>query len=254
MSAYRVIARLDCKGDSLVKGYQMEGIRRLGDPMTYAERYANDGADELLFCDVVASLYNRCSMLPVIERVSENVFIPITVVGGLRSVADMRAAMLAGADKVGANTAFIARPELITEAAQAFGKQAVVVSIEAKRKGDGTYECYTEGGREPSGKEVGAWSREAEARGAGEILFTSIDRDGTCSGLDTDMQWHDDISIPLLIGGGYSGNEDDVMAAHRYDGTVIGAALHSRQCNVQGIKRAMMAAGIMVRPPEARAA
>ncbi len=256
MGAFRVIARLDIKTGHLVKGYQMEGIRKLGDPAPFAERYANDGADELLFCDVVASLYGRCSMLDVIDKVTHKVFVPITVVGGLRSVEDMRMAMRVGADKVGINTAAIARPELISEAAVAFGKQAVVVSIEAKRKGDGTYECYTEGGREPSGKEVGAWAKEAEERGAGEILVTSIDRDGTVQGIDYSLcDGVGGIQIPVLAAGGYCAG--DVSKSSRnegLDGIVIGTALHSGAVTITQIKRALMNVGFSVRPPVAVAA
>ncbi len=247
MSAFRVIARLDIKSGYLVKGRQMEGVRRIGDPSEYAERYANDGADELLFVDVVASLYNRCSMLDVIDKVSSNVFVPITVVGGLRSVEDMRQAMRAGADKVGLNTAAIARPELITEAAQAFGKQAVVVSIEAKRRADGTYECFTDSGREPTGKEVGAWAREAEERGAGEILVTSVDRDGTGSGLDNGLLSRIiDVNIPLLIGGGYGDTGEQVD--RNCNGIVAGTSLHAASITIPQIKEAMMRAGVRVRP------
>ncbi len=250
MPAFRVIARLDVKGGHLVKGRSMEGVRRLGDPAEFAERYANDGADELLFIDVVASLYGRNSMLDVINRVSSRVFVPITVVGGLRSVEDMRQAMRMGADKVGINTAAIARPELITEAAQAFGSQAIVVSIEAKRMGDGRYEAFTDSGREPSGKEVGAWAREAEERGAGEILVTSVDRDGTSFGIDHDLFTGIGVfRVPVLAAGGYIvGENPGNSRIGSMDGLVIGAALHSGSCDIAGIKRELEAAGVKVRP------
>lgn len=254
MPAFRVVARLDVKTGHLVKGRQMEGVRKLGDPAVFAERYANDGADELLFCDVVASLYGRCSMLDVIEHAAEHVFIPITVVGGLRSVEDMRQAMRFGADKVGINTAAIAHPELITEAAHAFGKQAVVVSIEAKRTGHG-FEAYTDSGREPTGKEVGEWAQEAQERGAGEILVTSVDRDGTEDGYDLDLlERFAGVSIPLVFGGGLRSGVDAELARRRADAASAGAAFHSGRTSIRAVKRHLMDAGIMVRPVEEMAA
>jgi imidazole glycerol-phosphate synthase subunit HisF len=249
--AVRVVARLDIKGPALVKGRSMEGVRRLGDPADFARKYSDDGADELVFIDVVASLYNRSSILPVIEHVSAHVFVPITVVGGLRSVDDMRAAMRAGADKVGINTAAIARPALISEAATAFGSQAVVVSIEAKRRGDG-YEAFTDGGREATGRDAVAWAHEAAALGAGEILVTSVDRDGTMQGFDLDLvaRIAAGVAVPVVVSGGCASADDAATAARRVDAIAIGAALHGGRVTVAQVKAAMMRDGMRVRPAE----
>lgn len=200
----RIIPRLDIKGPNLVKGIHLEGLRVLGRPADFARAYYLEGADELLFVDIVASLYQRNQLLPLILETAREMYIPLTVAGGLRSLDDIRSVLRAGADKAALNTAAIGRPDLISEAAMAFGSSTVVVSIEAKRRPDGTYEAYTDCGREHTGREVAAWAREAESRGAGEILITSIDREGTGNGFDLELveMVARAVSVPVVVSGG----------------------------------------------------
>ncbi len=207
----RTIARLDIKQDNAVKGRCMDGWRVIGKPNELARSYYEQGADELLIVDVVASLYDRAPRWDVLEAATDGVFIPVTYCGGIRSIDDMRQAMRSGADKVGINTAALLRPELLSECAAVFGSQAVVVSIEAKRRSDGSYEAFYNSGREASGKEVGAWTREAVARGAGEIVVTSIDRDGTEQGIDNHLQRLVTVGVPLLFAGGISARFPDCV-------------------------------------------
>jgi cyclase len=179
MSLLRIIARLDIKGPNVVKGIHMEGLRVIGKPEELANAYAEAGADELLYIDTVASLYGRNQLAALLSRTVEDVFIPITVGGGVKSRADVKRLLDAGADKVAINTAAIRDPALIRECADHYGAQAVVVSIEAKRQPLGGWECYTDNGREKTGKDVLLWAEEAISLGAGEILLTSIDQEGT---------------------------------------------------------------------------
>jgi cyclase len=226
----RLIPRLDIKGSSLVKGIHLEGLRVLGRPADFARAYYLEGADELLFVDIVASLYQRNQLLPLILETAREMYIPLTVAGGLRSLDDIRSVLRAGADKTALNTAAIRRPELIGEAAVAFGSSTVVVSIEAKKRPDGSYEAYTDCGRERTGREVAAWAREAESRGAGEILITSIDREGTGNGFDPELV---DIiaravSVPVVVSGGAgkAAHVVDVVGATDVSGVAIASLLH----------------------------
>ncbi len=200
----RIIPRLDVKGPNLVKGIHLEGLRVLGRPPDFARLYYEQGADELLYMDVVASLYGRNSLLEMISRTAKDVFIPITVGGGLRKIEDIRDALRAGADKVSLNTAAIARPELIEEAATQFGSSTIVVSIEAIRKPDGRYEAYTDNGRETTGIDPLEWALQMAGSGAGEIMVTSIDREGTGKGLDIELtrQIAESVPIPVIACGG----------------------------------------------------
>jgi cyclase len=200
----RIIARLDIKGPNLVKGIHLEGLRVVGKPERQARRYYEAGADELIYMDVVASLYGRNSLLDFVERTARDVFVPLTVGGGLRTVDDIRSVLRAGADKVAVNTAAIARPEFITEAARVFGASTIVVSIAAIRQANGTYLAYTDGGREHTGVEVIGWAERAEQLGAGEILITSVDREGTGKGLDLELTRAVSrrVSIPVIAAGG----------------------------------------------------
>jgi cyclase len=200
----RVIARLDIKGPNLVKGIHFEGLRVLGRPERFARHYYEGGADELLYMDAVASLYGRNSLLDIVERTSREIFIPLTVGGGLRTVDDIRTVLRAGADKVSLNTAALRSPELIAQAARAFGSSTVVVSVEAIRRADGTYEAYVDYGREATGRDAVAWAVEAAERGAGELVVTSIDREGTGAGFDLDLTRRiaTAVSIPVIACGG----------------------------------------------------
>jgi len=186
MRNIRLIARLDVKAPNLVKGIQLEGLRKLGDPNEFALKYYGQGIDEIYYEDIVASLYERNSLLEIIEKTTENIFVPITVGGGLRSIEDVSAVLRVGADKVAVNTAAIKRPSIISEIAERFGSQCTVLSIQAKQQ-NGGWEAYYDNGREHSGRDVVEWARQGEDLGAGEILLTSVDREGTAKGFDLDL-------------------------------------------------------------------
>lgn len=226
----RVIPRLDIKGPNLVKGVRFEGLRVLGKPERFARHYYESGADELIYMDVVASLYGRNSLLEIIERTSREIFIPLTVGGGLRSLEDIAAVLRAGADKVSLNTAAIGRPELISEAARRFGSSTILISIEAKKKSDGTHEAYTDNGRQRTGVDVFEWAIKVAELGAGEIMITSIDREGTGTGFDLDLtrQIAQSVSIPVITCGG-AGDPSHVSEAiieGKADAVSLASLLH----------------------------
>ncbi|MGH7528079.1 MAG: imidazole glycerol phosphate synthase subunit HisF [Gemmatimonadales bacterium] len=200
----RIIPRLDIKGPNLVKGIHLEGLRVLGKPEFFARKYYEEGADELLFVDVVASLYGRNSLLEIIRSTADEIFVPLAVGGGLRSLDDIRAVLRVGADKVSLNTAAVRRPELVREAARRFGSSTIMVSIEAIRRPDGIYEAYTDNGREKTGLEVVAWAQRAAELGAGELLVTSIDREGTGRGYDVELTRRvaESVPVPVIACGG----------------------------------------------------
>ncbi len=204
MKSVRLIARLDIKGPNLIKGVHLEGLRVIGDPQEYARRYYEQGADELLYIDIVASLYGRSKMTEIVRRAARDVFVPMTVGGGIRSIDDVRDLLRAGADKVALNTAAVARPELVSEVARRFGSQCMVLSIEAKRR-TGGWEVYTDCGREHSGRDAVEWARQGVALGAGEILVTSIDQEGTRKGFDIELTQAivAAVDVPVIASGGY---------------------------------------------------
>jgi len=226
----RVIARLDIKGPDLVKGIHLEGLRVLGRPERFARHYYEEGADELIYMDVVASLYGRNSLFDLVSRTASEVFVPLTVGGGLRTLEDIRTMLRAGADKVAINTAAIRRPEFIREAAQAFGSSTIVVSIEAIQRGEGAWEAYTDNGRERTGVDAVAWAREAVALGAGEILLTSIDREGTGKGFDLELTRTvaDAVDVPVIASGGAGRAEDvlEVVLAGHADAVALASIVH----------------------------
>ena len=201
---HRVIAKLDIKGPNLVKGIHLEGLRVLGNPEDFAEFYYESGIDELIYQDVVASLFERNSLTEIISRTASGNFIPLTVGGGLRSVDDIRSVLRAGADKVALNTAAIRNPNLIRDAAHEFGSSTIVIAIEAIRRDDGEYFAYIDNGREETGVEVTSWAKKVQELGAGEILLTSVDRDGTGKGFDLDLisGVAAELSIPVVAHGG----------------------------------------------------
>ena len=211
-----------------MKGIQFEGLRVVGDPFVLATKYASEGAHELLYIDSVASLYGRNQLTRLLEETTQDVFIPVTVAGGIKSKGDAERLFRAGADKVAINTAAIKRPELIKELSDYYGSQAVVVSVEAKRNGEG-WECFTDAGREKTGLRVEEWIQQAIGLGAGEILLTSIDKDGMMNGPDLDLvrRVSGDCPVPLTVGGGISNARDieDTFQAGA-DAVAIGAALH----------------------------
>jgi cyclase len=226
----RLIPRLDIKGSNLVKGIHLEGLRVLGRPADFARAYYLEGADELLVVDIVASLYQRNQLLPLLLDTAKEMYIPLTVAGGLRSLDDIRGVLRAGADKAALNTAAIRRPDLITDAALAFGSSTVVVSIEAKQQPDGHYEAYVDCGRERTGREVADWARDAERRGAGEILVTSVDREGTGGGFDLALVEivANAVSLPVVASGGAGRKDDVVELVQKTDvsGVAVASLLH----------------------------
>lgn len=200
----RIIARLDIKGPNLVKGVHLEGLRALGDPKVFAEEYYKDSVDELVYMDVVASLYGRNSLLDFVRYTAEIIFVPLTVGGGVRTLDDITKLLRAGADKVAINTAAIKDPELISRASKMFGSQCIVVSIEAKKITNSKYECFTDNGRERTGVDAFAWACRVEELGAGEIFLTSVDHEGTGKGYDVELTRavSDSVSIPVIACGG----------------------------------------------------
>jgi len=226
----RIIPRLDIKGPNLVKGIYLEGLRVLGKPEDFARFYYENGADELIYIDVVASLYNRNSLHEIIIKTTKDVFIPLTVGGGLRSVDDIRSVLRAGADKVSLNTAAIKNPDFIHMAARAFGSSTIVIAIEAIKQPDGEYLAYIDNGREYTGVGVVSWAKQVEQLGAGEILLTSVDRDGTGLGYDLDLarMVSKAVSIPVISSGGPGKLTDikEVITEGGADAVAIASLLH----------------------------
>lgn len=246
----RVIARLDIKAPNLVKGVRMEGLRVIGSPADFAARYFEEGVDELYYQDIVASLYGRNSILDLVCEAAERIFVPLTVGGGLRTVGDIRAALRAGADKVCLNTAAVRRPELIAEAGQIFGRQCVVVAIEAIRQPNGCWKAFTDHGREHTGWDAAEWAERAVDLGAGELLLTSVDREGTQKGFDLDLigSIAPKIGVPLVVHGGAGVSEDVIQVARLgVDGVVLASVLHYGKLQIPKLKQDLAAAGIEVR-------
>ncbi|MDC7700858.1 imidazole glycerol phosphate synthase subunit HisF [Vogesella indigofera] len=225
----RLIARLDVKGENLIKGVHLEGLRVVGDPQEYARRYYEQGVDELIYMDIVASLYGRSNLVEIVQRTAHDVFVPLTVGGGIRSIEDVSKLLRAGADKVAINTAAVHRSELIREVAQKFGSQCMVLSIEAKRHGNNQWEIYTDCGREKSGLDAIEWVKRGIELGAGEILLTSIDQEGTRKGFDLELlKAVSDVSpVPVIMSGGYGEPQHlkDVIASGA-DAVAFADALH----------------------------
>ena len=247
----RMIARLDVKGANLIKGIHLEGLRKVGSPVEFARRYYDEGIDEILFMDVVASLYGRDQLLEIVRETAEHVFAPITVGGGVRSVADFEDLLRSGADKVALNTEATKNPPLLQELAVRFGSQSVVLSVEALRVAPGRWEALTDNGRERTGRDVIDWVQEAAALGAGEALITSIDREGTRSGFDVDLMRAvaECVSIPVIASGGMGSVEDFVALASAVDvnGIAIADALHYNRVTLDEIRAAARGIGLDVR-------
>tara|TARA_B100000315_G_scaffold170726_1_gene159235 strand:+ start:56 stop:940 length:885 start_codon:yes stop_codon:yes gene_type:complete len=230
MKTVRIIPRLDVKGPNLVKGINLEGLRVLGKPWNFARYYYENGADELIFMDVVASLYGRNSLVDIIKKTSKEIFIPLTVGGGLRTIYDIHNVLRAGADKVSLNTAVINNPELIKIAAEKFGSSTIMISIEAIKKNDNNYEAYTNNGRERTGIDAIQWAKQAEKLGAGEIMVTSIDNEGTGRGFGIELtsMIAKYVSIPVIACGG-AGTVDhvlDVIEKGGADAVSVASILH----------------------------
>ena len=251
MRSVRVIPCLDVDEGRVVKGVNFVDLRDAGDPVELAARYDSEGADELVFLDITASSGNRETMVEVVARTAEQVFIPLTVGGGVRAVDDARKLLRAGADKVSVNTSAVARPELISDLAAEFGAQCVVVAIDA-RVAPGGYEVFTHGGRKPTGLDAISWAAEAEKLGAGEILLTSMDRDGTRDGFDLELtrQVVEACGVPVIASGGVGSLEHLVEGARDggADAVLAASIFHFGEASVADAKAAMTAGGVTVRP------
>ncbi len=250
MLTRRLIVCLDVKGGRVVKGVQFEGLRDVGDPVELALRYEEAGADEVTFLDISASQEERDTLRELVRRTAERLFIPLTVGGGVRTVEDVGRALRAGADKVSLNSAAVARPEVLTECAARFGAQCVVASIDARREGEG-WRVYTHGGKRPTSLDAVAWARECVKRGAGEVLLTSIDRDGARSGYDLELPrtGAGAVEVPVIASGG-AGTAEHVRAALHEGGAeaaLVAGILHDGVTTVGAIKSLLQRSGLAVR-------
>ncbi len=251
MLKIRIVPCLDVKDGRVVKGVQFVDLIDAGDPVEQAKLYDGAGADELCFLDITASHENRDTLYDVVRRTAEQCFMPLTVGGGVRAVEDIRKLLLAGADKVSINTAAVHRPELVAEAAERFGSQCIVVAIDAKQTGPGTWEIFTHGGRKPTGIDAVVWAERMTGLGAGEILLTSMDRDGTKSGFDNALNRTiaDRVGVPLIASGGV-GSLDHLVEGVRDGGAsaVLAASIfHFGEFTIAEAKAHMAGAGIPVR-------
>ncbi|MCY1047253.1 imidazole glycerol phosphate synthase subunit HisF [Corallococcus sp. bb12-1] len=250
MLSRRLIVCLDVKGGRVVKGVQFEGLRDVGDPVALALRYEDEGADEVTFLDISASAEERETLWDLVQRTAERLFIPLTVGGGVRTVDDVGRALRAGADKVSINSAAVATPELLTGCAERFGSQCVVASIDAKREGAG-YRVYTHGGRRPTDLDAVAWAKECVRRGAGEVLLTSIDRDGARTGYDLGMtrEVADAVNVPVIASGG-AGRAEHVREALTLggaDAALVAGILHDGVTTVGALKSLLRDSGLPIR-------
>jgi cyclase len=250
MLAKRVIPCLDVKDGRVVKGIRFVDLRDAGDPVAAAMAYDAQGADEIVFLDITASHENRSIMLDVVRRTAEGIYIPLTVGGGIRSIDDVRTLLRAGADKVSLNTAALEHPTLVGEAARRFGSQCIVVAIDARRE-NGHFGVYTHGGRRPAGRDAVAWAREAARLGAGEILLTSMDRDGTQDGYDLELTRAiaEGVSVPVIASGGAGTLEHlyEGLAAGRADAVLAASIFHFGTYSIGDAKRYLRARGVEVR-------
>ncbi|MDH3260509.1 MAG: imidazole glycerol phosphate synthase subunit HisF [Acidimicrobiia bacterium] len=250
----RIIPCLDVHNGRVVKGVQFVDLTDEGDPVELAARYVAEGADEICFLDITASHEGRDTMLGLVRRTAEQVFVPLTVGGGVRTVEDMRATLRAGADRVTVNTAAVERPALVAECAEAFGAQCVVLAIDAKRRDGRSWEVYTHGGRIPTSLDVVVWAEEGARLGAGEILLTSMDRDGTKDGYDLELleAVRSAVRVPVIASGG-AGTIDhcvEALAERRADAVLAASIFHRREIAIADLKAGLVAAGIPIRPVE----
>ena len=251
MANLRLIARFDIKGPNLIKGVHLEGLRIVGDPHEHALKYYEAGADELIYMDIVASLYERNNLTEIVRYTAQNVFIPLTVGGGVRGTADVDTLLRSGADKVAINTAAHRRPELLSEVANRFGSQCLVLSIEAKRIGDRHWKAYTDNGREPTGRDVVEWAKEATDRGIGEILLTSIDQEGTRKGFDVELvrAVSATVPVPVIASGGMGRLDHLIEVVHEgmADGVAMADVLHYDRMTLSEVRDGALAARLPVR-------
>lgn len=250
MMTKRIIPCLDVKDGKVVKGVNFVNLKDMGNPPDLAEEYSKQGADEITFLDIAASLESRKTILGLVEETAKRVFVPLTVGGGIRTVQDMHDALSAGADKVSINSAALNHPEIITESAESFGRQCVVVAIDAKRVDD-HWEVFTYGGTRSTGIDALEWAKKAEDLGAGEILLTSMDRDGVKTGYDIPLTAavSDEVSIPVIASGGCGKMEHiyDVFAQTNVSAALVASIFHYNQCTVGEVKEYLKDRGIAVR-------
>lgn len=252
MPNVRLIARLDVKAPNLIKGVHLEGLRKIGDPQKAAQAYYEAGVDEILYIDIVASLYNRSGLHEIVRRTAEQVFIPITVGGGIRSLADVEQMLRSGADKVAINTGAVRSPQLIQDVARRFGSQCMVLSVEAKRRPSGEgWEAFTDNGREHTGLDAVEWVRRGIELGAGEVLLTSVDREGTRKGFDIDLMRAvaPVASVPVIASGGMGAIEHlvEVVENGQADAVAMADVLHYNRIPFADIRQGALAAGIPTR-------
>ncbi len=251
MAYIRLIARMDIKGPNLIKGIHLEGLRVVGNPEQYAQQYYEDGIDEIIFMDAVATLYGRNNLKSIIRHTAQHIFIPLTVGGGIRSVDDAREILRNGADKLAINTAAIQQPGLISDISQTFGSQCMVLSIEAKRRPTGGWEALTDNGRERTGIDVVEWARKGAELGAGEILLTSVDQEGTAKGFDNDLvrAVSSSVSVPVIASGGMGkiNHFIEVVEAGKADAVAMAKVLHYQTADLKDMKTRAFAANILVR-------
>jgi cyclase len=251
MRNIRLIARLDIKGPNLIKGIHLEGLRVMGSPNEHALRYYLQGADELIYMDCVASLYGRNHLGDIVKAAAKDIFVPMTVGGGIRSIDDATEILRAGADKVAVNTAAVSCPQLITDIARRFGSQCMVLSIEAKQAAPNRWEVYTNNGRERTGLDVVEWVKRAVAMGAGEILLTSVDREGTRKGFDIALvkAVSEEVAVPVIASGGM-GKPEDLLAVVNEggaDAVAMADILHYKRAEIVDIRVTAENAGLGVR-------
>ena len=251
MNKIRVIARIDVKNEFAIKGIHLEGLRRVGNPNKMALDYYNNGIDEIIFMDAVAAYYDRNSLSELIQRACSDVFIPITVGGGIRTIDDIRNALKSGADKVAINTRAVQNPSFITQSSEVFGSQCIVSSIEAKFISKNRWEVYTDNGREPTGKDVIEWAEHVEELGAGEIMLTSIDKEGTKKGFDVGLYKSvaQSVSIPIIASGGMGQSIDavELLENANIDAIATASILHYKIESIQKIKNTLLEHQIKVR-------
>ena len=244
MRNLRLIPRLDIKGPNLIKGIQLEGLRVIGDPNLFALKYYENGADELLYMDSVASLYGRNNLQDLITKAVQNVFIPITVGGGIRSIKNAYEIFLCGADKIAINTAAVKNPLFLTELVKEFGSQSIVISIEAKKNSGDKWEVYTECGREKTGLDVMEWAKKCVDLGVGEILITSVDNEGTCKGFDIELtkELTNRFNVPIIASGGMGNKKHlfDLIENTNVDAICMASILHYKKSTIKEIRESCL--------------
>lgn len=251
MKKKRVIARIDVKNEFAIKGIHLEGLRKVGNPNNLAKLYYEGGIDEIIFMDAVASYYDRNNLSSIIEQACRNVFVPITVGGGIRTIDNIKTALNSGADKVAINTQAVKEPKFIQRAAQIFGSQCIVASVEAKRIAHQKWEAYVDNGREPTGLDVITWVKQLESLGAGEIIITSIDSEGVKKGFDMELNIavSKTVSIPIIASGGAGkiSHVSEALSVDEIDAVALASLLHYKIATIEELKRDLIFNSIKVR-------